>query len=169
MNLIDWSFMMSYIIKISTICFTFLNTKMPEQSFSATCRDPMLVNGSFNITESPILMGYYSVGTNVTFSCDSGFILDGSNSSTCHKNGSWNPSPPTCRQGNCTVSMLFPFCMNLLNNIFLSVMKLSPTITLKVLPSYMSASRACRLSSAGGDSSCLWVFVYALGHNLGQE
>ena len=65
------------------------------------------MNGSVNATKLPIVIGYYSVGTSVTFSCDSGFSLIGSSSSTCDAKGSWNPSPPTCRPGNCTSS---PVC-----------------------------------------------------------
>ena len=62
--------------------------------FSVTCGDPTPLNGSVNET------GNYRVGTNVTFSCDSGYILDGNISSTCHADRSWNPLPPICREGN---------------------------------------------------------------------
>ena len=63
------------------------------------CEDPTVVNGQFNITESPIVIGYYYVGTNVSFSCDSEYNLIGSSSSSCDTDGSWNPAPPTCQQG----------------------------------------------------------------------
>ena len=77
-------------------------TKMYISICLATCGDPTLLNGSVNATKSPIITGYYSVGTNLTFSCHSGFTLDGNISNTCDTNGSWTPSPPTCRLGNCT-------------------------------------------------------------------
>ena len=69
---------------------------------SASCGDPTPANGQSNVTKSPITSGYYSVGTIASFLCDSGYELDGSVSSTCHTSGSWNPSPPTCTQGNQT-------------------------------------------------------------------
>ena len=65
--------------------------------YLATCGDPRPVNGSVNATKSPIVIGYYSVGTNVAFSCDPGYELEGSISSTCDDSGSWNPPPPTCK------------------------------------------------------------------------
>ena len=44
--------------------------------------------------------GSYDVGTNISFTCSSEYNLIGSSFSSCQTNGSWNPPPPTCRQGN---------------------------------------------------------------------
>ena len=43
----------------------------------------MPVNGSVNATKSPITSEYYYIGTIVSFSCDYGYLLNGSVSSTC--------------------------------------------------------------------------------------
>ena len=38
---------------------------------------------------------------NVSFDCDSGYILDGTGYSTCHHPGLWIPEPPKCNsKGN---------------------------------------------------------------------
>ena len=35
----------------------------------------------------------YLEGTNITFTCSPGLVLSGPNSSTCTRNGEWEPSP----------------------------------------------------------------------------
>ena len=75
--------------------------------FPEYCENPTPVNGSVNAAKSPITSGYYYVGTDVSFSCDSGYNLIGSVSSTCQTNGSWNPSPPKCKQGNETDNVFY--------------------------------------------------------------
>ena len=61
-----------------------------------TCVAPTITNGQINDTES----GPYSVNARVSFLCNYGYKLDGSNSSTCTIYGFWNPQPATCTQGN---------------------------------------------------------------------
>ena len=39
------------------------------------------------------------IGKNVTFSCDSGYTLDGASNITCENSGNWSDPTPTC-QGN---------------------------------------------------------------------
>ena len=73
-----------------------------EHAFLGACVWPFLINGQFNATESQINAFHYPVGTNVSFSCNSGFRLDGSNFSTCLANGAWSISIPTCTLGNKT-------------------------------------------------------------------
>ena len=68
--------------------------------FIEYCEDPTPGNGSVKATKSPITTKYYYVSTTVSFTCDSGYKLNGGVSSTCQTNGLWNPSPPTCKQGN---------------------------------------------------------------------
>ena len=46
---------------------------------------------------------------------------------------------------------------------------LSPTITFSQFSSPWVSSQGMQVSSTGGDSSCSWVFVCALGHNLGKK
>ena len=65
------------------------------------CPDLAIVNGQVNATTPPVALGYYSIGTSVSFACvNSAFKMDGSNFSTCDIDGSWNSPPPVCRQGN---------------------------------------------------------------------
>ena len=71
-----------------------------QHVFLVLCEEPTLENGHVNTTTSLVAFGYYSVGTNVFFTCYSGYKLDGSNFGTCLANGSWNVSYPTCTQGN---------------------------------------------------------------------
>ena len=48
-------------------------------------QDPVMVSGS---QESPHREGQF-----ITYTCPTGFILDGSNSSVCTGNGEWEPDP----------------------------------------------------------------------------
>ena len=47
--------------------------------------------------------------------------------------------------------------------------KMSPTITFSQFNSPWVSRQGMQVSSTGGDSSCSWVFVRALGHNLGRD
>ena len=48
------------------------------------CPDLAIVNGQVNATTPPVALGYYSIGTSVSFACvNSAFKMDGSNFSTC--------------------------------------------------------------------------------------
>ena len=77
--------------------------------FIEYCEDPTPVNGSVKATKSPITTKYYYVSTTVSFTCDSGYKLNGGVSSTCQANGLWNPSPPTCsKQGNEAIKIILP-------------------------------------------------------------
>ena len=54
------------------------------------------------VTADLIIEGYEDPaleGENITFSCNDGLTLIGSNSSTCMENGRWEPDP---REVNCT-------------------------------------------------------------------
>ena len=90
--------------------FTFhiaiLVTSMYFFIYLATCEDPTPVNGQINAIESPVTTRFYSVGTNVSFSCDSEYELFGSSASSCNGSGFWNPPAPTCRQGDETNDIL---------------------------------------------------------------
>ena len=68
--------------------------------FVGYCELPTLANGQINATQSQIITRYYEVGTNISFTCNSGYTLIGISFSSCQTNGSWNSPPPTCRQGN---------------------------------------------------------------------
>ena len=89
--------------------------------YLATCGDPTPVNGEVSANNLPIIIGYYYVGTTVSFTCDSGYDLFGGNSSSCHVNGSWNPVPPVCNQGNQSYKCRL---LNMRVSYFLSVIKL---------------------------------------------
>ena len=62
------------------------------------CDDPLML-----IHSDVIVMGYEDPsleGENVTFTCPTGAILTGPNSSTCVENGEWEPDP---REVECSV------------------------------------------------------------------
>ena len=69
-----------------------------------TCSDITVANGE--VTYDVLrLNGSYPVNTVATFSCDSGFSLSGSISSTCQTSTAWifgnlEPQIPTCNLGN---------------------------------------------------------------------
>ena len=48
----------------------------------------------------PVNEGVYPLNTQASFKCNSGYKLEGSSSSTCQDQGSWNNEIPTCIQGN---------------------------------------------------------------------
>ena len=59
--------------------------------FSAICEDP-----ASQVDVSTMIIGYRNPaveGTNVTFSCPRGLVLTGPNTSTCMRNGEWEPNP----------------------------------------------------------------------------
>ena len=68
--------------------------------FLVLCPDITVINGHVNATTSPVaLRYYYPIGTNASFSCNSGFELNGTYFASCLTDGSWNLPPPICRQG----------------------------------------------------------------------
>ena len=71
--------------------------------YLGTCEDPTPVNGAVIASNFTITNGQYPVGIKVSFTCDSGYNMIGSNFSSCSGNGSWNPSPPKCQKGNVTM------------------------------------------------------------------
>ena len=62
-----------------------------------TCEDPTPANGQVNASGQH--NEEYIPGTTVSFMCDTGYRLDGSDSSTCQTSGTWDPPPPTCLFG----------------------------------------------------------------------
>ncbi|XP_036613078.1 C4b-binding protein beta chain [Trichosurus vulpecula] len=61
------------------------------------CPNPMLVNGQLNSSKlEPV-----SEEEVVTFKCDVGYILKGSNWSQCQKDHTWSPPLPMCITGQC--------------------------------------------------------------------
>ena len=67
------------------------------KSIVATCADPIPSNGQ--VKPSGLTNGQYIINSTVFFMCDYEFHLQGSNSSTCEANGTWNPKLPVCREG----------------------------------------------------------------------
>ena len=61
------------------------------------CADPTPANG--RTRPSPSSNGWYSLGYNVTFSCNDGFMLFGNMSSNCQANDTWSHQPPVCNPG----------------------------------------------------------------------
>ena len=69
-------------------------------SFVVTCTDSTPANGQAEpLGQSN---GQYLVDITVFFTCDSGYSLEGSASSTCQVSGIWDPTTPTCsgKEGN---------------------------------------------------------------------
>ena len=64
---------------------------------TATCEDPTPQNGQINPLGHN---GVYHENNTVFFSCDYGYKLNGTNSSTCQADGTWDPQPAICVPGN---------------------------------------------------------------------
>ena len=67
---------------------------MQQSNVKMIMIDPVRVIGEIQ-DMTPVMEGF-----NVSFSCHSEFVLSGPNSSTCTKNGEWEPYPREieCRQ-----------------------------------------------------------------------
>ena len=66
----------------------------------ATCAQLNLDNGGVTYNESMVMTDEYPVDTLASFSCDRGYNLNGSATSTCQTSGEWDQDTPTCEQGN---------------------------------------------------------------------
>ena len=64
--------------------------------YTARCASPVEPESHLQInhTDSQLSDGQYH-GT-VSFYCDSGYVIEGPNSSTCYFSGIWIPQPPEC-------------------------------------------------------------------------
>ena len=56
------------------------------------CHPPQVANGIILSGVGPI----YNYEDSVLFSCEKGYILNGSNLIHCGADDEWHPSPPTC-------------------------------------------------------------------------
>ena len=70
-----------------------------------------LNNGEVSYNKSPVNNGRYPFNTQASFTCNSGYRLEGSSSSTCQGQGSWNNDIPTCTRGN--DKMKLPILLNI--------------------------------------------------------
>ena len=61
------------------------------------CDGLLLPNGEVNYDPESI-NGEYPVGTIASFTCDSGYNLNGSTSRTCQPSGNWTQRTPDCEQ-----------------------------------------------------------------------
>ena len=80
--------------------------------FVVFCKDPTPENGQIiqsNINE------VYLEGSTVSFTCDHGYTLSESVSSTCNGTGLWNPNPPSCIEGTSNLIDKNVCCFYLLN------------------------------------------------------
>ena len=59
------------------------------------CGDPTIENGLTTPSKSVYLRDDI-----IYFSCDYGYSLSGSNTSTCQSSGQWQPHIPSCISGN---------------------------------------------------------------------
>ncbi|KAM7169510.1 C4b-binding protein alpha chain-like isoform 2-T2 [Macrochelys suwanniensis] len=68
---------------------------VPECKEIPPCPNPVIENGEqISAGETK-----YIYGNRVEFQCDSGYILEGSESIECQANGTWNPPVPSCIKG----------------------------------------------------------------------
>ena len=63
--------------------------------FLVTCSNITIENGQITPSQS-----LYIINDVIHFSCDSGYNLTGSNTSTCQSSLQWEPHIPSCFQGN---------------------------------------------------------------------
>ena len=62
--------------------------------YIARCTSPVQPDSHLQINQSQQNNGQYIV--TVSFYCDSGYVMEGPNSTTCHFPGMWIPQPPEC-------------------------------------------------------------------------
>ena len=67
--------------------------KLQKRLFFLGCAIPTVDNGR------PLSSGNLNPGQTVTFTCNTGFELDGAATIMCLTNGSFSPMPPSCVQG----------------------------------------------------------------------
>ena len=64
-------------------------------------------NGDISYNESLVRNEGYTVDTLASFTCNSGYNLNGSDSSICRNSGNWNQETPTCDRGKISMLKLF--------------------------------------------------------------
>ena len=65
------------------------------------CEDPTSGNRTFN--PMGLNNGQYTVGSTVSFTCNSGYHLNGADSAICQDDGSWSVELPTCADSTFTI------------------------------------------------------------------
>ena len=73
---------------------------------TATCENPSPENGQINPLGHN---GVYHENNTVSFTCNYGYRINGTNSSICQADGTWEPYPATCIPGNYTMKTLILF------------------------------------------------------------
>ena len=76
-------------------CIKLLNKNVPV----VTCTSLSLENGQISYNDSQLNNDYH-VDTVATFTCNYGYTLSGSESSTCLTSGAWSQKTPNCTQSN---------------------------------------------------------------------
>ena len=69
-----------------------------------------LNNGQINYNGSPLANQGYPVKTVASFTCNDGYFLMGSDSTTCQTSGNWNHNTPSCGKlmSNSCTQLSFP-------------------------------------------------------------
>ena len=81
---------------VSLFCLSNSSWNGSVPSCLAGCSDPGVPDNGQRQGDT------FSINATVSFTCDTGHILNGSNSLHCVAGGSWNDTAPTCNPVNCT-------------------------------------------------------------------
>ncbi len=66
------------------------------------CASPVVCSGAISPANGNVSAGTANYGNSVTYTCNSGYTLNGTNTQACQANGTFNGSPPTCTAVTCT-------------------------------------------------------------------
>ena len=87
-----------------SVCFNFFNLPIHYlRKYSlrvVNCPPLSLQNGEVEYDSTAVSDNRLIVGTRASFTCQGGYSLSGSNSSTCDNSGHWSESTQTCNQSN---------------------------------------------------------------------
>ena len=66
-----------------------------------------MTNGEVDYDQDPdSMISQYPIGTNASFRCLSGYILEGPSSRTCQTSGNWNQQQPRCNRGKYSIVII---------------------------------------------------------------
>uniref|UniRef100_U3IE35 E-selectin n=1 Tax=Anas platyrhynchos platyrhynchos TaxID=8840 RepID=U3IE35_ANAPP len=75
-------------------------TKEQPSCKAVTCPVPSIAHGSVNCSDPSVNVIW---GTNCTFTCEEGFVLEGPDTLQCESSGNWTKEQPSCKAVTCPV------------------------------------------------------------------